>query len=304
VKSWYSYFYRSLKRRNDPPLETTLSLSVPIDTFRSILILFCHSWQCPSSGLFYHLLHAGSLLHWISTLKMKVMRSSETPLRIRATSHKMATFNKTFVQLKEALYILYIHPWTVSNTDNVNILCTYLMYILTHYKLILTKDWQKTDPTSRQRGQTLVWLRWRDPAATVNYRPVFLSERALQNNTQQLCKRESQGERKIGRGSQMGAWHQDGLADWLSVVMWLWLWLWHSFRARIPVLRRSTLSGRIMQTIPHMYKMSEPVTSVRCGNSCNNPCTQFTKGLWTGVGVEEGWTSCSPKGTFCGQVIQ
>jgi hypothetical protein len=29
---------------------------------------------------------------------------------------------------------------------------------------------------------------------------------------------------KIGRGSQMGAWHQDGLADWLSVVMWLWLW--------------------------------------------------------------------------------
>jgi hypothetical protein len=24
----------------------------------------------------------------------------------------------------------------------------------------------------------------------------------------------------------MGAWHQDGLADWLSVVMWLWLWLW------------------------------------------------------------------------------
>jgi hypothetical protein len=23
----------------------------------------------------------------------------------------------------------------------------------------------------------------------------------------------------------MGAWHQDRLADWLSVVMWLWLWL-------------------------------------------------------------------------------
>jgi hypothetical protein len=22
----------------------------------------------------------------------------------------------------------------------------------------------------------------------------------------------------------MGAWHQDGLADWLSVIMWLWLW--------------------------------------------------------------------------------
>jgi hypothetical protein len=26
----------------------------------------------------------------------------------------------------------------------------------------------------------------------------------------------------------MGAWHLDGLADWLSVVMWLWLWLWMS----------------------------------------------------------------------------
>jgi hypothetical protein len=24
----------------------------------------------------------------------------------------------------------------------------------------------------------------------------------------------------------MGAWHQDRLADWLSVVMRLWLWLW------------------------------------------------------------------------------
>jgi hypothetical protein len=41
--------------------------------------------------------------------------------------------------LKEALYILYIHPLTVSNTDNVNILCKYLMYILTYYRLILIK---------------------------------------------------------------------------------------------------------------------------------------------------------------------
>jgi hypothetical protein len=30
--------------------------------------------------------------------------------------------------------------------------------------------------------------------------------------------RKFQGERKIGCGSQMGAWHQDRLADWLSVV--------------------------------------------------------------------------------------
>jgi hypothetical protein len=120
---------------------------------------------------------------------------------------------------------MYIHPWTVSNTHNVNILCKYIMYILTDYRLIWQTP-QKTDPTSRQRGQTLVGLRWRGPAATVNYRPVFSSERALQNNKPQLSKRKSQGERKIGSGSQRGAWHQDGLTNWLSVVMWLWLWLY------------------------------------------------------------------------------
>jgi hypothetical protein len=49
------------------------------------------------------------------------------------------------------------------------------MYILTDYRLILTKDLQKTDPTSRQRGQILAGMRWRGPAATVNYRPVLSS---------------------------------------------------------------------------------------------------------------------------------
>jgi hypothetical protein len=38
-----------------------------------------------------------------------------------------------------------------------------------------------------------------------NYRPVLSSERALQNNKPQLSKRKSQGERKIGRGSQMSS---------------------------------------------------------------------------------------------------
>jgi hypothetical protein len=42
-------------------------------------------------------------------------------------------------------------------------------------------------------------------SATVNYRPVLSSERALQNKKQELSKRKSQGERKIGSGSQMGA---------------------------------------------------------------------------------------------------
>jgi hypothetical protein len=36
--------------------------------------------------------------------------------------------------------------------------------------------------TSRQRGQTRAGLRWRGPAATVNYKTVLSSERVLQNN--------------------------------------------------------------------------------------------------------------------------
>jgi hypothetical protein len=55
----------------------------------------------------------------------------------------------------------------------------------------------------------------------VNYRPVLSSERALQNYKNATVWKKFQGESKIGRGSQMGAWHQDWLADWLSVVMWL-----------------------------------------------------------------------------------
>jgi hypothetical protein len=99
--------------------------------------------------------------------------------------------------LKEILYIrvLYIHPWTVSNTDNVNILCKYLMYKLTDCRLILTKS----DPISRQRGR---------------YKITNL----------QLSKENLKEKKKIGRWSQMGAWHQDRLADWLSVAMWPWLW--------------------------------------------------------------------------------
>jgi hypothetical protein len=33
----------------------------------------------------------------------------------------------------------------------------------------------------------------------------------------------------------MGVLHQDGLADWLSVVMWLWLWLWLDRPCRLVV---------------------------------------------------------------------
>jgi hypothetical protein len=45
-----------------------------------------------------------------------------------------------------------------------------------------------------------------------------LVREALQNNKPETVWRKLQGERKIGSGSQMGAWHKDGLADWLSVI--------------------------------------------------------------------------------------
>jgi hypothetical protein len=54
---------------------------------------------------------------------------------------------------------------------------------------------KRTDPTSRQRG--------RPTQQTRNCQKKIIKER----------------KEKIGRGSQMCAWHQDVLADWLSVVI-------------------------------------------------------------------------------------
>jgi hypothetical protein len=67
-----------------------------------------------------------------------------------------------------------------------------------------------------------IWerLRWRCPAKTEMYRPDFSSERASHINTPETVKKkikERMG--KIGRGSQVGAWQQDGLDDRLSVVI-------------------------------------------------------------------------------------
>jgi hypothetical protein len=42
---------------------------------------------------------------------------------------------------------------------------------------------------------------------------------ALQITNPQLSKKENKKFWQIGCASQMGAWHQDGLADWLSVVI-------------------------------------------------------------------------------------
>jgi hypothetical protein len=74
------------------------------------------------------------------------------------------------------------------------------MYILTDYRLILTKDTKDKPDISSERADPSGTALAR-PVAIVNYRPVLSSERTLQNNKHQLSKRKSHGERKIGRGS-------------------------------------------------------------------------------------------------------
>jgi hypothetical protein len=69
-------------------------------------------------------------------------------------------------------------PSTVSNADKINILCKYLLYILTDNRLILTNDRsdllsEKADPSGTALART---------AATVNCRPALSLERALLNN--------------------------------------------------------------------------------------------------------------------------
>jgi hypothetical protein len=66
-------------------------------------------------------------------------------------------------------------------------------------------------------------MRWRGPVTTVNYRPVLSSDRADHTNKPVNIWWLLKKERKIGHGSQMGEWHQDRLADWQSVGIWLWL---------------------------------------------------------------------------------
>jgi hypothetical protein len=63
------------------------------------------------------------------------------------------------------------------------------MYILTDYRLILTKD--RSDLSSERADPSGTVLAW--TAATVNYRSVFSSESALQHNKPQQSKRKSQG---------------------------------------------------------------------------------------------------------------
>jgi hypothetical protein len=77
----------------------------------------------------------------------------------------------------------------VSNTDNVNILCKYIMYLLTDYILILTKDTKDRPDLSSDRA---------DPRGTALAMAISNSklQNKLQNNKPQLrvFKRTSQGE--------------------------------------------------------------------------------------------------------------
>jgi hypothetical protein len=59
----------------------------------------------------------------------------------------------------------------------------------------------------------------------------------------------------------MGAWHQDGLADWLSVVMWLWLVDGVPCGGGIEYLHRSPVSHKRWQKgnpVPGVY-LGHPV---------------------------------------------
>jgi hypothetical protein len=112
---------------------------------------------------------------------------------------------------------LYYCCWCSSAQSFTGLSPARLMTVFYCLRFEIQPTWRARSPVFRSS---------RDRVATVNYRPVLSSEWAPQNKKQQLSKGKSQGERKIGRGSQMGAWRHDGLADWLSVVMWLWLWLW------------------------------------------------------------------------------
>jgi hypothetical protein len=63
-------------------------------------------------------------------------------------------------------------------------------------------------------GLTRERLLWWVPATTKNYRPDFSSERAPHNQQTRNCLIIIEGRRiKIGRWSQLGAWHQERRAD-------------------------------------------------------------------------------------------
>jgi hypothetical protein len=76
-------------------------------------------------------------------------------------------------------------------------------------------------PTDR-RSQCNLKLNLRH--CTANYRSVLSSKRAsYMKNKESTC---HSNKCNIWSHAPKGARHQDGLADWPSVLMWLWFWLW------------------------------------------------------------------------------
>jgi hypothetical protein len=62
----------------------------------------------------------------------------------------------------------------VSNADNVNILCNYLVYILTDYRLILTKD--RPDLSSERADTSVTALARASSNSNFQTRPLLREE--------------------------------------------------------------------------------------------------------------------------------
>jgi hypothetical protein len=130
----------------------------------------------------------------------------------------------------------------VSNTDNVNILCTYWLTIDWYWQ---TTEKRQTRPLVREGKSSVTALARARTNSKLQTRPP-VREGATKLQTRN-CLKEISRRKKIDRGSQMRVWHQDGLADWLSVIMWLWLDLMERI---LSALRDSSVQVTGKVTVP------------------------------------------------------
>jgi hypothetical protein len=75
----------------------------------------------------------------------------------------------------------------------------------------------------------------------------------------------------------MGAWHQDGLADWLSVEMWLRLWFWISEEA-------GKSASIVYLVTAHLYKTADTKFWSKQGLRW---ATDFTAGVRFSAGTKD-----------------
>jgi heme/copper-type cytochrome/quinol oxidase subunit 2 len=77
-----------------------------------------------------------------------------------------------------------------------------------------------------RRTRTWEWLRWREPAAILNERPILLSERILHKDYNSKC---SVDKKNIGRESQVDCREAELIGDKpLVVKVTLTQWSWKS----------------------------------------------------------------------------